>query len=151
MTKYAANTKVGIEGSKFEIEKIVNKYGASGFMYASQGSHAFVAFDLMKRRIKFAISLPDEADSSKSENGRSRTKLQAEKAHEQAVKQKWRSLVLTIKAKLVSVEEGIEVFDEAFMAQIQLPDGSTVGEFMQPQIEQAYTDSKMPPLLPQFT
>lgn len=149
--KYAENTKVSIEGSKFGIEKTVNKYGATGFMYASQKSQAFVAFDLMGRRIKFAISLPDESDFSTSEKGRSRTKLQTEKAYGQAVKQKWRALALTIKAKLVSVEENIEVFDDAFMAQIQLPDGSTVGDIMKPQIEQSYLTGKMPPMLPEFT
>jgi hypothetical protein len=34
------------------------------------------------------------------------------------------------------------------MANIVLPDGKTVGEFMRPQIESAYRSGQMPPLLP---
>ena len=40
-----------------------------------------------------------------------------------------------------------EICDE-FMAFIVLPDGQTVGEFMRPQIHQAYLNRAMPKLLP---
>jgi len=59
-----------------------------------------------------------------------------------------RALALVIKAKLEAVESGITVFDDEFMAHIVLPDGSTVGDFMKPQIEQVYLTGQMPPLLP---
>lgn len=51
-------------------------------------------------------------------------------------------------ARLEAVESGITVFEEEFMAHIVLPNGQTVGEFMTPQIESAYRDGKMPPMLP---
>lgn len=37
------------------------------------------------------------------------------------------------------------------MAHIVLPDGSTVGQWMAPQIEQAYTTGRMPSMLPAIT
>ncbi len=36
------------------------------------------------------------------------------------------------------------------MAHIVLPDGTTVAEFMAPQIEQSYESGKMPSMLPQL-
>ena len=72
----------------------------------------------------------------------------AEAAHEQATRQRWRALALSIKAKLESVESGIEQFEEAFMAQIVLPNGKTVGEWVAPQIEASYKSGNMPPMLP---
>lgn len=55
--------------------------------------------------------------------------------------------MLAIKSKLESVESGIEQFDEAFMAQIVLPDGRTMAEYAMPQIAKSYTSGTMPPLL----
>jgi hypothetical protein len=67
---------------------------------------------------------------------------------EVARRQRWRALALAIKAKLEAVESGIATFEEEFMAYIVLPDGQTVGEFLSPQIEAAYSSGRMPPLLP---
>ena len=36
-------------------------------------------------------------------------------------------------------------FEQEFMANVVLPDGSTVSEFMRPQIKQAYQSRQMPP------
>jgi hypothetical protein len=53
-----------------------------------------------------------------------------------------------IKAKLEAVESRIAEFESEFLANIVLPDGQTVGKFMQPQVEKAYKTGKMPLLLP---
>ncbi len=70
------------------------------------------------------------------------------KEWEQACRQKWRALYLVIKAKLEAVESGISCFEDEFLANIVLPDGSLVGNFMRPQIEQVYSSGNMPALLP---
>jgi hypothetical protein len=56
--------------------------------------------------------------------------------------------LLLIKAKLEAVTSGITSIDEEFMPNICLPDGRTVGEFIQPQIEESYRTGQMPPMLP---
>lgn len=56
-------------------------------------------------------------------------------------------MALCIKAKLEAVETGISSFEEEFLAYIVLPDGSTVGEWAAPQIEQVYTTGRMPPMM----
>ena len=68
-------------------------------------------------------------------------------AWEQACRQRWRALSLSIKAKLESVESGIEEFESVFMAQVVTPNGKTLEEEVRPVIAQAYETGKMPTLL----
>jgi len=148
MSRYAQNTDVPSDRSRAEIEKTLSRYGASSFMYGWQSGAALVAFEMSGRRIKFHLPLPDKDQFGKTDTGRERASNQIEKAYEQAVKQRWRALALVIKAKLEAVETGITQFEEEFMAHIVLPNGSTVGEFMVPQIASAYESGRMPPMLP---
>jgi hypothetical protein len=53
-------------------------------------------------------------------------------------KRRWRALLLTIKAKLVSVENGIEKFEEAFLAHIVIAGGLTVGQKALPELAEIY-------------
>ncbi|WP_210386043.1 hypothetical protein [Phyllobacterium sp. SYP-B3895] len=77
-----------------------------------------------------------------------RTKDQQLQAWEQACRSRWRALLLSIKAKLESVEAGIETFEDAFLAHIQMPDGLSVSEHVRPRIATAYETNSMQPLLP---
>lgn len=128
MTRYAERTKVPVSRSKDEIEKVLTKYGATGFFYGQTEERAVVGFTMNERQIRFALPLSD--------------------LDEQQTRQRWRALLLTIKSKLESVECGIEEFDDAFMAQIVLPGGQMVGAWLRPQIEHAYQTGDMPKLLP---
>ena len=64
--------------------------------------------------------------------------------NEQTERTAWRSLLLTIRAKIASIQCGIESFDERFAGQIVLANGQTLVEHARPLIEQ----SGKPPLLP---
>ena len=63
-------------------------------------------------------------------------------------REKWRALFFSIKAKLVSVQSGIESFEDAFLAHVVMPDDSTISDHVRPRIASAYSDGKMVPLLP---
>jgi hypothetical protein len=52
-----------------------------------------------------------------------------------------------LKAKLESVESGIETFDSAFLAQIVMPNNTTVGDLLTPQLVSAYKTGRMPKAL----
>jgi hypothetical protein len=67
---------------------------------------------------------------------------------QKAQRQKWRALLLCIKAKLEAVESKIETFEEAFLAHVVMPDGKTVGDHTLTAIAVAYEGKDMPPLLP---
>lgn len=124
---YAAGTKVPPERSRMEIESTLKRFGADQFLYGHDVTQVMVAFRYQGRHVRFTVKLPEK---------------------EQAVRERYRALLLAIKSKLTVVEVGIATFEDEFMAHVVLPDGSTVGEWMAPQIEAAYQDGRMPNLLP---
>jgi len=147
---YAQNTTVAVSTSRSDIEKIVEKYGASQYVSGWSGNKkAMIGFTLLDRQVRFMLMLPEKDEERFTHSNRGpRTEDQAFKAWEQGCRSKWRSLFLVIKAKLEAVEQEIDTFENAFMANIVLPDGQTVGDYMLPQIKAAYETGKMPKLLP---
>lgn len=153
MTRYAASTSVRSDVSRREIERTLKRYGAEAFGYAEDRGRVAIMFRAYGRHIRFLLSLPDPAAREFTHTPSRRHPRSPEtiaEAYEQAIRQRWRALALVIKAKLEAVAAGISVFEDEFMANIVLPDGKTVGEFMRPQIESAYSTGKMPPLLPYY-
>ena len=117
ISTYAARTDVPVDRSQSEIRSLLQRYGADGFMFAETHEQAQLAFKMKDRRIVFRLPLPTRDEFSKPG------------AWEQAMRTKWRSLLLCIKAKLATVATGIESFDDAFMAHIMLPSGETMSEW----------------------
>lgn len=149
--KYAAKTEVSAENSRAEIEKVLRRYGATGFMYGWDETDAVLGFKVASRQIKFILKMPDPKAKEfwvTPERRFARSKDQAYAAWEQATRQRWRALVLVVKAKLEAVEAGIATFEQEFMAHIVLPNGQTVGDYVVPQIAAAYEGGTMPKLLP---
>lgn len=144
---YANRTKVDVNSSRAEIERILDRYGATAYVYTKSNDRVLIMFEMKKRRIRFMLTLPPRKDFMKTDTGKPRTSQNAiDEAHQQAIRSRWRSLALVIKAKLESVSTGIEEFEEAFMGQIVLPDGQSVNEWMKPQIAVAYETGNMPPM-----
>jgi hypothetical protein len=129
---YAENTKVPVEQTKTEIERTLMRYGADRFAYFTEAGKAVIVFEAKDRRLRFDLPLPG-GESDKAQKAR---------------RQKWRALLLCIKAKLESVASGIESFEEAFLAHVVMPDGLTVHQHTQSRIEIAYKGGDMPALLP---
>lgn len=150
---YAENTSVSTDKSRAEIERTLQKYGADQFMYGWDQEKALVGFRMASRQIKFVLPMPEKTDQrfTKTPTGKARTQAAAFKEWEQACRQKWRALSLVIKAKLEAVEAGIAIFEDEFMANIVLPNGSTVSQFMLPQIAEAYDSGSMPKMLPDLS
>lgn len=152
MPKYAATTEVSSDRSRAEIERTLDRYGATKFMYGWDQDRAIVGFQISDRQVRFVLPMPDHADPefTRTPTGRARAETQVREAYEQAVRQRWRALNLVIKAKLEAVDAGIVTFDAEFLAHIVLPDGRTVSEDVVPKIEQAYANHQVPELLPSF-
>lgn len=150
MARYAENTGVSSDRSRAEIERTLQRYGATGFMYGWQNGQAMIAFELNGRRVQFVLPMPDrnaKEFTHTPSRGTRRSQNQIDQAFEQAVRQRWRALALVIKAKLEAVEAKITVFEDEFLAHIVLPNGQSVGNWMRPQLEQAYETMTMPPML----
>ena len=124
--RYAETTKVPVSRSRDELERILARYGADAFGYGWDNGRAVVSFRAQQRYIRFAMEIPLNA---------------------QEERQRWRALVLVVKAKLEAVESGITTFEDEFLAHVVLPDNRTVSDWLGPQIEDAYTQGGMPKLL----
>lgn len=149
MAQYAKNTTVSSELSRIEIEKVLIRYGANNFRLCNcLSGQSMIAFVMEGRQVRFVLPMPKIEDYALTQTGRQRTENSQREAWEQDCRQRWRALKLVIQAKLEAVECGISEFEDEFMANILLPNGGTVSEFMRPQIQQAYLTGTMPKLLP---
>lgn len=136
---YAENTIVPIDRSQAEIKKILAKYGATSFAYGEMDDSAIVMFEMTGRRIKFVLPMPKKPSASATAS--------SIRTFEQLCRSRWRCLVLAIKAKLECVASGITTLEQEFLAHIVLPNGQTVGGWVQPQLENVYKQNTMPKLL----
>ena len=145
---YARDTNVSVNRTREEIIAILERYGADAFGYAQDGNHQVVFFRMEGRRVRLSVEMPGPEEFILTPTGIRRTPATQHRMHNQACRQRWRAMLLLIKAKLEGVASGITTLEEEFLAHIYLPDGRTVGEFIQPQIEESYRTGQMPPLLP---
>lgn len=151
MGRYADRTSVNSDQSRAEIERTLRRYRATAFAYAWSETEARIMFELADRRVLFRLPLPDrrsQAITHTPARNLPRSPAQVEEAYEQAVRQRWRALALVIKAKLEAVDAGISTVEQEFLAHIMLPDGSTVADWVAPQLATVYEHGAMPALLP---
>lgn len=150
--QYASGTSVSPEKSRNEIERMLERYGATGFLYGRDDERgmALIMFKAHDRQIRFVLPLPDPTDRkfTRTPTGLARSTAGANTAYQQEVRRRWRALLLCIKAKLEIVESGILSFEQEFGVHVVLPNGSTVGEWIEPQIAEAYATGRMPEMLP---
>jgi hypothetical protein len=132
---YAQRTQVPIDKTRLDIERLVRKYGATGFSSSwlegrsptTGGLSARVEFICHDRHIRLTVHVPP---------------------NEQRARGKWRVLLLMVKAKLVAVDAGVVTFEEAFFADIVMPEtNKTVYETARESVRVSYRDRKDQPLL----
>ncbi|KPQ06159.1 MAG: hypothetical protein HLUCCA12_11965 [Rhodobacteraceae bacterium HLUCCA12] len=147
---YAKGTTVSRSKSRAEIEATLERFGCEGFMSGQDGRTAVTAFKARGRQIMFRMTMPDPDDAffRLTPTGKARSAPSATEAYEQEVRRMWRAMAMSIKAKLVSVEDGIETFEQAFMAHVVMPDGLTISDHVSERIAVAYETGDMPRLLP---
>ena len=143
MSQFASKTEVPVEKTRAEIETTVKRYGADSFLSGWEGPKAMIQFRCKDRFVRFDMMLPDREDERFTEYRQGRTRFRrkpsaSEKLWEQACRQKWRALLLMIKAKLEGVESGIVTFEQEFLAHIVLPDGKTIYDRVREPIALAY-------------
>ncbi|NTX58383.1 hypothetical protein [Myxococcus sp. CA039A] len=153
MGSHASGTKVPVIKSKMEIDALLGAHGALRRIVGEEPGLAVVVFEVNDRRVRFRMPLPARESFLKDPRRPWKTRKNDEvtRAMEQACREKWRCLLLTIKAKFVSVESQVETFEEAFLAHIVTPTGQTVGQLALPAVNEAYRTGAMPPLLPAGT
>lgn len=149
MPRYAATTTVSVEKSQSEVQAILRRYGAGRFgtMEDQKISMAYLMFEYSGLMIQIQVPLPRKEDFVKTDRGRSRKKSQIDESYNQAVRQRWRALVLAVKAKLEAVETGISTIEKEFMAFVMMPDGRALGDHLIPELKQISESGKIPKML----
>ena len=142
---YAENTEISVEKSIGEIVGLIKKAGADRIAQVEEPGRIAIQFFMSDRLLRFTVRLPTLAEGPQVDRHRyTLSEAQKVKKRDQRHRQRARALLLVIKAKLESVESGVESFDEAFLANIVTPGGATAGDWLIPQIEEGYRIGAMP-------
>ncbi len=152
MPTYAKTTTVSVEKSKAEIERALKRWGATAFMFAWEGDRNLVAFKYNGLEARIPIPMPDRHSDEVVRTPvtrETRTRDAQERAYDQALRQRWRAMLLIVKAKLEAIEAEITTFEQEFLPYFVLPDGRTVSDAMMPGIYGALEAGQMPPMLPE--
>lgn len=144
MAAYAATTRVPVDRSRAEVQKLLRRYGATRVAEAWLPGRAAVQFELGGLVAKIEVPMPTAAEVQKSLKKRRPTEAALRRAHDQAERQRWRAFVLLLKAKLESVAMGVVTFEREFMPHLMLESGSTVAEAMERAIRDGQAHLALP-------
>ncbi len=129
--RYGQDTKVTVGASRDEIERLLRRTGAS---------QIYAGTDTDKKRI--VLGFKHEGRHVKIQVSTDRPTRRCDE--EQIEREAWRCLLLLLKAKLEMIAMGATSFEQEFLANILLPDGSTVGDEVLPRVAEAYETGTMP-------
>ena len=143
------STNVAVEKSQGNIRKLLSQFGAAEFQFgegtgADNEKWAGVSFRhgghtvMMRAPVKPPTDSEYKALRAKAQRAHSRTYQEIEDEYmEQEHRRIWRVLYWSLKARMVAVEEGVEEFEQAFLAHLVDPNtGITLWQHIQPAIEQ---------------
>lgn len=143
---YAEETKVPLEKSIAEAVALLRKHGAARIAQYEEPDSFQIQFEMQDRQVRFKIGLVTEWKGPVS--GRNGHAINVKAKIEQHNRQRGRALLLVIKAKLESIESGVETFEQSFLAQIVTANGRTVHERIEDQISDEYRSGAVTALLP---
>jgi len=125
--RFAEDTKVPVDRSQAAVKAELRKAGADQIAVYESADKSAVAFRLEARFYRITIPTTPGAKNAAQDERRA-----------------WRLLLLLLKAKLEAVREGATTVEREFLADMLMPDGSTVGEWAGPQLAIAYERGQMP-------
>jgi hypothetical protein len=98
-------------------------------------------------RLRVPMPMLNNKAFSRDGRGATRTPQKRQEAHEQACRERWRQVVLLLKAKLEAVAIGLSTIEREFLADLYLSDGRTVHEAITEDLANMYETGKVPLLL----
>ncbi len=138
MSRTYGSTTVPVERSQGQIRELLASHGAREFGFGEAIDDdgrpwAAVTFThgQVRVRLRVPLKLPEPGEiRRKVQRARTRTEDEIRfDVMEQEAKRIWRVMAHNLKARMVSVDEGVETFEEAFLAHIvDLTTGLTIYE-----------------------
>lgn len=156
---YAEGTSVSVEVSRVEVERILRRYGATNTGVVSDDDSGCVVLGFTVEGASYRITVPmptvggervavaklDRKPNGWGPDKRGRYSQAAResilrKRVEQTSRERWRAVVLLLKAKIELVRLGVSTIDREFLANMVLPSGRTVSETIPDIIRRGLTD-----------
>lgn len=146
--RYAHGTKVPVERTRAQIEELLTKHGAEGFINGYRASEgATLVCELGGLQLRFDVPMPRADDIGGGAFGHPRKGADLQLALEAEWRRRWRALYLITKAKLELIATGERALEQEFMADVMLPDRTTVGSAIGRRLREIAEGGEMPPLL----
>lgn len=130
--RYAARTEVPTSRSQDQVKAELRRVGADQIGVMESSTQAYVVF--LVRDIRYRITTAP----FKPARGQ-------DVAQEQ--RRQWRAILLLVKAKVVSIMEGISTVEREFLADAVMPDGSVWADHAPRMIAAAYKEGGPPRLM----
>ena len=124
-----------IEKVQTEFASVVQGFGASDFTIHDQPLAPFVTFKFNNWKIRLVLELP-----RRDEERFWITQGRAQDAWEAACLRLWQAAVASVRARFTGVKEGVETFENAFLAHILTQDNASVSAQVYPKLCKAYRD-----------
>jgi len=135
MAKFAKNTTVPVARSKQKIEELLESYGIEESFLGRSPRGDGIGWKYKGKVYKMSVPTPGKDKKT-------------EKQYQQELRQRWRILFMSMKMKFEEIEAGVISFEDQFLAQTSLPDGTTVADFMRlPENISRLKKTEMPKLL----
>jgi hypothetical protein len=128
--RFAEDTGVPVGRSQDEVKDRLRRSGADRIAVYEDEETSAVVFTVQGRM--YRITVPTTADA---------------KDPKQDARRAWRLLLLLLKAKLEAVREGATTIEREFLADMLLPDGSTVYQRAAEELAIAFEGGSMPATL----
>jgi hypothetical protein len=150
VARYAEGTTVDVSKTKGEMMELLSRAGASHYGFGTEPERELIVFRLFDRHYRFTVERPtlDEVKDTLRRQGRDLSRVQSWPDKVDAEwRRRWRARLIFLKALLEYAEGDDTEARRLLLPFTLLPDGKTVGEWSEPQIESAYSTGRMPPLL----
>jgi len=145
MARYAERTRVPVDRSLSEIRRLLLNAGATHYAAGEGPESAGVQFKLHDLHYRFEVRRPTWQEIAERFGAPGR--VDRDRAIESEWMRRWRARTLWVKAQIEFAEVEPDAFAAAMLSYLVLPDGRTFGEWAAPQVEKAYSNGTMPPLL----
>lgn len=150
--RYAANTTVSVQQTRMDLETVLLNYGADQLTYGWQKhGAAAVGFRMRGMFVSLQVPLPTPKEFERDGRGRRRTPRQQQTAFEQGERQRWRAVLILVKAKLEACASGISTIQREFLADTLFAAGGggtmKVDDWLLPQLEESYASGGTPQML----
>ena len=164
---YAAGTSVAAEKTKAEIDTLLSKHGASqrAVMADDSNGRAVIAFVINDRHYRLDVPMPKPGELPDPKKRSWEQKVDMPRGwdswlterrlqwvkHEldQRARERWRAVLMMLKAKLELVRIGVSTVEREFLADMVVGK-RTVGQMVEEQIDQVLA-GHTPRLLPETT